>query len=120
MKSKKNRKCIREPSPAVGAHMAASAESAKFKFNLSEDNISCFMGKNKVSKRICRKTSQSSAKNQRPQSKCKSSVMRKGSISEKTNDTNEKPKCTDMIVELSNTIISKIEEKGIMCTWNDN
>lgn len=25
-----------------------------------------------------------------------------------------------MVVELSNTIISKIEEKGIMCAWNDN
>lgn len=87
MKSKKNRKSIRDPSPGGTSHAAPTSELIKFKFNLSDDNISCFMNKNRVSKRICRKTSQSSAKSQKPQSKPKSVVTGKDNISETTQDS---------------------------------
>lgn len=59
MKNKKNRKNIKEPSPGFRSLTLTTPDLIKFKFNLSRDNISCFMSKNRASKHIVRKNSQS-------------------------------------------------------------
>lgn len=77
MKSKKNRKCFVDPSQGSKCLQKIIPGLTLFKFNLSQDNISCFMSKNRVSKGAIRKISQSSTKSYKSKSKPKSLAMKK-------------------------------------------
>lgn len=68
---------LKEPFPPLSNCGIDTPELIKFKFEISKDNISCFIGKSKVSKRVCRKTSRSSAKSQKQCSKQNGSVQKK-------------------------------------------
>ncbi len=82
MKSKINRKLLIQPFPPSNNRISDTPQLKRFKFQISHDNISCFIGKNKNSKRVCRKTSQSSAKSQKYSSKPKASLPKKNTVNE--------------------------------------
>lgn len=82
MKGKINRKIVIQPFPPSNNRMSDTQQLKRFKFQISNDNISCFIGKTKTSKRVCRKTSQSSVKSQKFSSKPKASLPKKNTTNE--------------------------------------
>lgn len=50
MKSKKNRKQLRDPSPRHNSHNSHAIKLFQVKFDLSANDISCFFNKTKASR----------------------------------------------------------------------
>lgn len=72
-KGKLTRRTVVDPSPKLTSKKI-DVPSLNIKFNITHDNLSCFMGTKNTIKKGCRRVSRSIRTNKKPQSKLKHQV----------------------------------------------
>lgn len=119
MKNKTSRKKGVQKSPK-GLRIKFQAPSLpKFKFNLSKDNLSCFIGSSRPCSRFCRKNSRSLYESTFTEPLIKGNSRRKAVDQKQEKEERKFEGSPDLLRQLPNTIISRIEKRGIKCPWND-
>ena len=119
MRTKKNRRNRGESPYRARLWDITGPALFKIKFDTSKKNISCFISDNNPYTSLARKKSHSFSQAKKSSSKNRCSNQKNDKTDSKGSLPKKRDPSPDIILECSNTILSKIEQKGINYTWCD-